>query len=68
VENFAEQIKQARERLGLSQAAFARQWGIPKQTISAWETGFRSPHGLYREKLQHILGRIEKGAFAPRGH
>ena len=49
--DFAERIKEAQERLGLSQAALARKWGFPKQTISAWINGISAPSGLYREKL-----------------
>lgn len=39
----AEQIKSIRARTGLSQAAFAARYEIPKRTIEAWETGDRCP-------------------------
>jgi ribosome-binding protein aMBF1 (putative translation factor) len=59
-ENFAQRIKEARERLGLSQAALGRKWGLPKQTISAWENGTRTPSGLYRRELERMLKRSLK--------
>ena len=34
-----------RQRLGLSQAAFARMLGISPRTIQEWEQGRRSPQG-----------------------
>jgi DNA-binding transcriptional regulator YiaG len=58
-ENFPDRIKAARERLGLSQSQAARKWGFPKQTISAWETGVRTPTGLYGQKIERILKRIK---------
>jgi DNA-binding transcriptional regulator YiaG len=57
--SFPDRIKAARGHLGLSQAQAARKWGFPKQTISAWERGRRTPAGLYEAKLQRILKRIE---------
>ena len=32
-------------RLGLSQAAFARELGVRQQTVSEWETGRYAPRG-----------------------
>jgi DNA-binding transcriptional regulator YiaG len=52
-------MKAARERLGLSQAQAARQWGFSQQTLNAWEIGLRNPAGLYRKKLERILRRVE---------
>lgn len=39
----AEQIKSIRAVSGLTQAAFASRYGIPKRTIEAWEMGQRTP-------------------------
>ena len=39
------------------QAQAARKWGLPQQTIAAWERGTRNPAGLYKEKLERILRR-----------
>jgi ribosome-binding protein aMBF1 (putative translation factor) len=61
--SFPERIKEARKHLGLSQSALARKWGFPKQTICAWESGFRTPHGLYREKLERLLKRSSSRTY-----
>jgi ribosome-binding protein aMBF1 (putative translation factor) len=53
--SYAERVKAARKKAGLSQAALGRKWGFPNATIHAWENGIRHPHGLYREKLEKIL-------------
>ena len=39
----AEQIRAIRRSTGLSQAAFASTYEIPKRTIEAWEAGDRCP-------------------------
>ena len=39
----AEKIKSIRARTGLSQAAFAARYEIPKRTIENWESGLRTP-------------------------
>lgn len=36
-------VKEMRELLGLSQAAFAKKYGIPKRSIENWESGERKP-------------------------
>ncbi len=40
-----ESIAELRQRLGLSQAAMAEQLGVPKNTVSRWETGATTPDG-----------------------
>jgi DNA-binding transcriptional regulator YiaG len=59
VEISPERIKRARYKLDLSQSAAAAKWGFAVQTLNAWECGTRNPAGLYREKLEEILERIE---------
>jgi len=51
----AERIKEARNRLNLSQSQAAEEWGISKRTLQQWEQARREPHGLYREKIESIL-------------
>jgi len=41
----AARVAALRERLGLSQAAFARELGVRQQTVSEWETGRYAPRG-----------------------
>jgi DNA-binding transcriptional regulator YiaG len=54
-----QRIKKARYKLGLSQLDAAKKWGFAQQTLNAWEMGKRNPVGLYHEKLEKILMRIE---------
>jgi putative transcriptional regulator len=49
--------RRVRERLGLSQTAFARRIGVPVDTVRNWEQGKRSPRGQARALLR-ILDRM----------
>ena len=40
-----ESIAELRQRLGLSQATMAERLGVPKNTVSRWETGATTPDG-----------------------
>jgi putative transcriptional regulator len=42
----AERIQQIRERMGLSQAVFARVLNASSDTVKAWEQGKRQPDGM----------------------
>ena len=44
------EIKQIREKLGLSQAHFGQLLGVHAMTVSKWERGALSPNG-YQETL-----------------
>lgn len=57
--SISERIKVARLKVGLSQTKAARRWGFGPRTLEAWEQGVRNPAGLYREKLERVLRRIE---------
>ena len=48
-----------RERVGLSQTAFARRIGVPVATVRNWEQGKRSPRGPARALLRPLLSRPE---------
>jgi DNA-binding transcriptional regulator YiaG len=50
-----EQIKSARLRLGLSQAAFAARVGCATGTVAMWELGSRRPKGLYLRALLRVM-------------
>lgn len=51
-------LKQARQQAGLTQAQMSEQLGIPKRTIEDWERGISTPpkyvEQLVIEKLLHI--------------
>lgn len=48
-------IKQMRRELGLGQAEMAEHLGLTKGSISAWETGIRTPDGSSLTALQHVF-------------
>ena len=57
--SYGERIRVARGRLGWSGRQAARGWGFSQRTLGSWEQGVRNPAGLYREKLERILRRLE---------
>lgn len=60
----AEQIKSIRARTGLSQAAFAARYDIPKRTVEAWEMGQRTPPPYVIRLLSEAV-RSAEGGEAP---
>jgi DNA-binding transcriptional regulator YiaG len=60
MKSFPERIIAARQKAGLSQAQAARKWGFSRGLMSMWESGQRNPSGLYRQRLERFLRRIEK--------
>lgn len=44
--------REIREKLGLSQSAFASLMGVSRRTIQAWEQGQRQPQGPARALLR----------------
>lgn len=64
------QIEALRRRLGMSQAAFARELGVRQQTVSEWETGRYLPRGaslrvltmLAEERAPYDAGTPEEQA------
>jgi transcriptional regulator with XRE-family HTH domain len=57
--SYAERLKAARARLGLTREQAAERWGFSLRTLEHYEQGGRSPRGLYRDKLERVLRRIE---------
>ncbi len=55
MKKFKDKIKEARETLGISQAALAEQVGISKRAITAYETGAAQPRGINARKLARVL-------------
>lgn len=41
----AQEIKEIRSSLGMTQAAFALFMGVSKKTVEAWEAGYNMPNG-----------------------
>ena len=50
----SEQVRAIRQRTGLSQAAFADKYDIPKRTIENWEAGKREPP-IYVLRMLDVL-------------
>lgn len=48
-------IKKLREKLGLSQAAFARMFKMSKRTVQSWEAGVRRPKAYVICMLERIM-------------
>lgn len=69
----ADRIKEERERLGLSQAAFGQIGGVAKNTVFAWENGSTAPNAVFLEAASNagadvlyiVTGRREKAAGPP---
>ena len=60
-----ERIAALRRRLGLSQAAFARELGVRQQTVSEWETGRYAPRGASLRVLALAEERAPYDAGGP---
>ncbi len=56
---YIEQIKYVREKLFLSQEAFAKEFGVSFATVNRWETGRCKPN-YKAKKLFHVFCK-EKG-------
>jgi len=50
-----EQIKQAREVIGMTQIELARRMDCAEFTIRRWEKGGAKPLPIYRKKLEQVL-------------
>jgi transcriptional regulator with XRE-family HTH domain len=66
-------IKEERERMGLTQAAFGQIGGVGKTTVSSWESGATFPNAEFLEVasqagadvLYIVTGRREKATAPP---
>ncbi len=53
-------VRELRERLGLTQEAFAREVGVSSMTISRWERGLAGPTQLARKQLEVLERRAAR--------
>lgn len=51
-------IKRARQRLGESQAAFAKRFGVNQSTLQRWETGGVTESGTARIAIEYVLAEL----------
>jgi putative transcriptional regulator len=56
-------IKEIREKLGLSQAALAEKIGVSSCSVSRWERGVFSPSPLATRRLKHLLAAREESGM-----
>jgi len=54
-----QEIKQVRQKLGMSQQKFATKLGVGMMTVSRWERGIAKPSPLALEKLHKLLDKVE---------
>ncbi len=52
VAELSQDVQEVRERLGLSQSAFAALLGVSTRTLQDWERGRRQPTGAARSLLR----------------
>jgi putative transcriptional regulator len=56
----AKEIKQMRQKLGLSQQKFATELGVGIASVFRWESGRSEPSPLALEKLRELYRKIVK--------
>ena len=54
----AQLIRQAREKVGESQAAFGERFGVDQSTVHRWETQGPPKYGPARKALERELSQI----------
>lgn len=57
---YLSETAQIRAILGLSQADFAKKYGIPKRTIEEWDRGTRKPPQYVIELLKRVVAEDSK--------
>jgi len=56
--SIGEEIRERREKLGISRDKMARMLGVSPMTIYAWERGKRHPRYLTIKAIENIIGKI----------
>lgn len=51
----AEKVKHLREQMSMTQASLAKQLGITRSSVNAWEMGISVPSTQYIVELAHIF-------------
>jgi len=57
---FANEVKDFRKSLGLSQKVLAEKLGVSYATINRWEMGHTEPHNLVREHFEAYKAKMTK--------
>jgi len=61
----AQLIRDAREKVGESQAAFGARFGVDQSTVHRWETQGPPTRGPARKALERELSVIRNAGIAP---
>jgi len=61
----AQLIREARERVGESQAAFGERFGVDQSTVHRWETQGPPRSGAARMAIEREISRIENREISP---
>jgi transcriptional regulator with XRE-family HTH domain len=64
VEEIAERVKQIRNKLGLSQRAFAKQVGATFVSIYKWENNKSKPHPMFMKKIEELNAEEDNGSHS----
>lgn len=59
--NWARRIKEYRKLAGLTQEAFAEDFGVDRTTVSRWENGRDEPALVYRKRLLSLTPTRDEG-------
>jgi transcriptional regulator with XRE-family HTH domain len=54
-----EEIKNLRQKIGLTTTEFGNLFGVSHSTVVFWENGFRKPIPQHLALLMHLKGKIE---------
>lgn len=60
-EELKNKLKQAREKLGLTQVQFAERIEVPYRTLVNWENDLATPRGLALKTINDLLDSILTG-------
>ncbi|WP_038059368.1 XRE family transcriptional regulator [Thermus amyloliquefaciens] len=61
--DLAAKLRQARDRLGLSQDEVAQALGVSRESLAQWERGDRLPPALHLQRLAWLYGLKEESLF-----
>lgn len=56
----ATEVRELRQRLGMTQAAFSKRLGVTTRTVERWEGGKVIPKGLALAALQRLQKQAER--------
>lgn len=56
----ADEVRELRRRLAMTQQGFSNQLGVSMSTVQKWEAGTASPRGLSRRALRKLAKKAPK--------